>query len=147
MYSLFVVNVSVVIFNDKNEILLGLRSPKEDVYPGLWGIPGGKIDSTDKSLEGGLAREVKEEVGIEIGDINLISNNTRSANGKNVLYLIFSTKIISGTPKAKEDTVDVKWFKFGEINPKELTPFTFEVISKAVQKLSRHPLTTTNITF
>ena len=38
------VNVSTIIFNKKDQVLLGKRSMSEDVYPGLWCVPGGKID-------------------------------------------------------------------------------------------------------
>lgn len=39
----FKVNVSVVIFNN-NKILIQKRSSDEDVFPGLWGIPGGTLN-------------------------------------------------------------------------------------------------------
>ena len=73
----FIVNVSVVIFNRNNKILLCHRSINEDVFPGFWGIPGGKVDNEDSTLEAGLKREVLEEVGVEIKNIVLLSNNIR----------------------------------------------------------------------
>lgn len=129
----YIINVSAVIFDGEKRVLLGHRSPNEDVFPGLWCIPGGKIDDGDASLEDGLCREVKEEVGIEIREIELINNNTRiKSDGTHILYLIFKALIASGSPKPLEDTTEVKWFNFEEIKSDNLTPFTYEVIKKAL---------------
>jgi mutator protein MutT len=129
----FQINVSVVILKSK-KILLGKRSPTEEVYPNLWGIPGGKIDSTDTSLEDGLSREVKEEIGIAIKNIKLLKNNIRKkSNDSQTLYLTFKAEISEGTPRALEDTVEVKWFNFNEINPNELTPFTYDILKIALE--------------
>ena len=133
MGNLFIVNVSVVIFNKQGEILLGHRGSDEDVFPNLWGIPGGKIDSDDKSMEEGLKREVKEEVGIEIKGMKLISNNIRrKSDGQCVLFLVYKATIASGIPSPLEDTVEVRWFPFEGIAASDLTPFTYDIISKAV---------------
>lgn len=129
----YIINVSAIIFDKNKRILLGHRSPNEDVFPDLWCIPGGKIDDGDASLEDGLRREVKEEIGIEIKGIELISNNTRiKSDGTHILFLIFKASIASGLPKPLEDTTEVKWFSFEEIKPDNLTPFTYEVIKKAL---------------
>lgn len=129
----YIVNVSAVILDKEKRILLGHRSPNEDIFPGLWCIPGGKIDDGDASLEDGLRREVQEEMGIEIKEIELISNNTRvKSDGTHVLFLIFKASIASGFPKPLEDTTEVGWFNFEEIKPDNLTPFTYEVIKKAL---------------
>ncbi len=50
----------------KNEkILLLQRSPESGFDPGLWELPGGKIDYGENLVEA-LKREVKEEVGLDI---------------------------------------------------------------------------------
>ena len=131
----FLVNVSTVIFDNKNRVLLGLRSPNEDIFPNLWGIPGGKVDSDDKTIEAGLQREVREEMGIEIKNISLLKNNVRTkSDGQSVIYLIFRSEIASGTPQPKEDTVKVDWFEFDKIEEENLTPFTYGTIREALGK-------------
>ncbi len=134
----FQVNLSVIVFNSKGEVLLIKRSLDEEVYPGLWGIPGGKLDSADKNLEEGLAREVKEETGILINkDLKLISNNVFVSPENNKVYLVFTAKYESGEPKPLEDTEEVRWFGHEELPPKEdFTPFTFDLISKAIKSLN-----------
>lgn len=115
------VNVSTIIFNKKGQVLLGKRSLDEDVYPGLWCIPGGKIDvesCEDGVIENNLKREVKEEVDIEIEPIFYLTSNCLLNHGEAKLYLIFVSEHLSGTPLALDDT-------------EMLTPRTHENIHKA----------------
>lgn len=58
------VAVGILIRND-GSFLLGQR-PQGKPYAGYWEFPGGKIESTE-SVEQALFRELKEELGIEIG--------------------------------------------------------------------------------
>lgn len=133
MSTQFTVNISVIVINKDRKILLAHRSPNEDVYPNLWGIPGGKIENTDASIEDGLQREVEEEVGIRIKNFQLISNNIRTKdNGQNVLYMVYKAEYSGGEPQALEDTDEVRWFNFPDIDSSKLTPFTYEVIKKAL---------------
>lgn len=64
-HSQSVTRVAIVILqNDKGEVLLGLR-PQGNYLPGLWEFPGGKIEPGETPLDT-AAREIKEELGIEI---------------------------------------------------------------------------------
>ena len=128
------VNVSTIIFNDKNQVLLGKRSMDEDVYPGLWCVPGGKIDvepCDDRIIEKNLAREVLEEIGIEIEPLFYLSSNCLIKGDEAKLYLMFVSKHISGEPTALEDTDEVRWFDVDELTIEMLTPKTYDNIHKA----------------
>jgi 8-oxo-dGTP pyrophosphatase MutT (NUDIX family) len=56
--------VGALIFNGQGQMLL-VQTPK---WSSLWGIPGGKIEYGETSLEA-LRREVHEETGLELVDI------------------------------------------------------------------------------
>ena len=59
--------IAVCIMNHQNEILMQKRSPHKKVYPNLWSIfVKGHVDSKEGSLEA-CVREVKEELGLTIG--------------------------------------------------------------------------------
>lgn len=62
----------VIIFNDKNQILLQLRS---STSTGKWGLPGGLMEMGE-SMEENAAREVYEETGIKITDLELVGVNS-----------------------------------------------------------------------
>ena len=61
------VGATVLIFNDKNELLLNLRSDTGD-----WGIPGG-LKELNETIEDCAKREIKEETNLEIDDLRLLS--------------------------------------------------------------------------
>ena len=129
MKNLFQVNSSVIILNSKNQVLLAKRSKTEDVYSGLWCIPGGKLENTDSCLEEGLRREIKEEIGIEISDIILIKDDTNCKLNLNKLYLIFFAKHSSGNPQPLDSTDEVAWFDVESLPAEnEFTPRTRNII-------------------
>lgn len=61
----FMVAVGAVITNSEGKILLIRRSLKLDWHPGEWEIMYGRI-AQHEDAQKGLAREVREELGIEI---------------------------------------------------------------------------------
>ncbi len=129
MKNLFQVNSSVIILNSKNKVLLAKRSKNEDVYPGLWCIPGGKLEITDSCLEECLRREIREEIGIGISDIMLIENDTNCKLDINKLYLIFTAKHSSGDPQPLDSTEKVDWFDVKNLPAEnEFTPRTRNII-------------------
>ncbi|HWT19629.1 MAG TPA: NUDIX domain-containing protein, partial [Variovorax sp.] len=58
------VAVGVLVAPD-GQFLLTTR-PEGKVYAGYWEFPGGKVEAGE-TIEQALARELREEIGIEIG--------------------------------------------------------------------------------
>jgi 8-oxo-dGTP diphosphatase len=56
--------VAAVLTRPNGEVMLASR-PADKVYAGYWEFPGGKVEAGE-SLEHALARELKEELGIEV---------------------------------------------------------------------------------
>lgn len=129
MNELTIVQSVIIIKDDK--VLMGKRSLTEDVFPGLWGIPGGKVDITDKSLEDGLRREVMEEAGIEITNIHMVQSNINEQKKK--VYITYIAEWLLGEPRSDENEID----EYAFMDKKQIealeaermvTPFTFEII-------------------
>lgn len=55
-----------IIFNTRGEILIAER-PAHTSFAGWWEFPGGKVEAGEEHVVA-LAREIREEVGIEIID-------------------------------------------------------------------------------
>ena len=65
----FKIITSLVIVDKDNKILLGKRSEDEDVFPGLWSVPGGKVEHGPAMidvLEDNIKKEMLEEIGVEV---------------------------------------------------------------------------------
>lgn len=78
--------VTAIVYKD-DEYLITKRSEDEDRFPGMWTVPGGKLETDDYTqlekdtdihwynvLEKVLEREVKEETGIEIKKIEYVTS-------------------------------------------------------------------------
>ena len=61
------VGATILVFNDKHELLLNLRSDTND-----WGIPGGGKE-LNESLEECAIRELKEETNLDTDDLELVT--------------------------------------------------------------------------
>ena len=62
------VDVAVgVLFNERDEFLLTSR-PEGKVYAGYWEFPGGKLEAGE-SVQQALARELEEELGIRVTEV------------------------------------------------------------------------------
>lgn len=58
--------ISVMVYNDKNEILLQKRSATKDNYPGMYALSVGGHVLKDQNYEEAATREAVEELGVEI---------------------------------------------------------------------------------
>lgn len=127
----FKVNVSCVI-KKNNDFLLIKRADDEDVFPGYWGVPGGTVEPTDATLEDALLRECMEEVGIEIEDVEAISNDINDKGDKGALYIVYKAVHGKGELRALDGTAEVKWLGIDEIRDLMLTPKTMEMIEACI---------------
>ncbi len=128
---LFKVNVSTVI-RQGDKFLLIKRADDEDVFPGLWGIPGGTVEPTDNTLEDALRRECLEEIGITVGNIKLVTNDIHDKGDKGAIYIVYEASYVSGEVKPLDGTADAKWLTIEEIRELELTPKTLEIIEECL---------------
>jgi bifunctional NMN adenylyltransferase/nudix hydrolase len=62
--------VDVAIFTDNNTVLLG----KKNIHGDKLLFPGGFVDTGDKNLKEAVVREVREETGVEIFDIEYLES-------------------------------------------------------------------------
>jgi 8-oxo-dGTP pyrophosphatase MutT (NUDIX family) len=105
------------------EVCMARRNPEARFMPGVWVFPGGGVDNADGEGDGGMraaaAREVAEEVGIEIDPSALVpySRWVTPEVGRirfdTVFYLALAPAHSPPEPD-NEETVDAGWF-----NPRE----------------------------
>src|SRR5579859_5489557 len=64
---------SIILINDKNQVLLHLRDDKPTIpYPNMWGLPGGHIEEGETPNQC-IIREMKEELGIEFDPVSFVT--------------------------------------------------------------------------
>jgi len=113
------VAITAIVVKD-GKYLITKRAKNKKRFPDYWTVPGGKLETSDyinlqkdsefywyNVLEKVLKREVKEEVGIEINNIEyLTSLATVHKDGNPSLVISCLADYISGDVKLQEDEAD-----------------------------------------
>lgn len=121
---LILVGVAVAVFNEQGEFLLQKRPD------GQWGVPGGFMELGESTEEAGR-REVFEETGLEIGELNLVGvfsgkqHHVKLSNGDEfypVTVAYVTKEILGGVLKAEGvETTEARFFSVREL-PDQLNP-------------------------
>ena len=103
------VGVGGLLFKE-GKLLFGRR--KAELGKGLWGVAGGHVEFGESFSEA-FVREVREEVGVEIGKLEPICvANIKVATDKQYVDVGFTAEIISGEPKVMEPDKLEAWHFF-----------------------------------
>ena len=116
------IGVDNIILDDDGRILLVRRPRNAKVFPGMWGLISGMIESSE-TVEEALKREAKEEIGVNVEIVKYTGRYYDAKNRhptKTVICLPHLTKIVSGNPIPKEQGTEVKWFSKEEIRKMNL---------------------------
>lgn len=128
----------VIILNDNNELLLQHRTD------GGWVLPGGLME-LGESLEETARREVKEETGLEVGDLTLVNIFSgqdyyfKVSNGDELYSVtaVYATKDVRGKMEVDEtESVEVQFFKMNEL-PDGLTDEYKSYITSYINQLNK----------
>ncbi len=125
---------SIIIENEKGQILLGRRSDNH-----CWGYSGGSIE-IDERVEDCARRELLEEMGLTAGAIELFMINSGPEvhyiypNGDEVsnVEIIYICRDWSGEPKAADgELTELRFFDVADI-PDEISPPIKPVIDEYI---------------
>lgn len=135
----YVVATGIIIKEGK--YLITKRSDKEKAFPGLWTVPGGKIETSDymnrkhdtdagqwyNVVEDSLRREINEETGLSVGKINYLASLTFiRPDGIPTLVISMYSDYRDGEVKLCEDMTDHAWVDIEEAKKYALIPGIFE---------------------
>ena len=104
--------VGAAIINDKNEVLCAQRGYGS--LKGKWEFPGGKIEKNESDAEA-LAREIKEELGINVSVKDMIDENYHEYDTFNVNLRVYKCTYISGEINDTEHQ-SLKWVEGRKLN-------------------------------
>ena len=105
-------------FIKKGDTILVGQRPTTHTLGGLWEFPSGKIEMGE-SPEEALARELREELGIEaeIGQLKIACTHSYGEVG--ILILFYEILFWKGEPKTQHHT-QLEWIKSSELPNKNI---------------------------
>lgn len=127
---------SIIIVNEKNQILLGKRTDNH-----LWGYAGGSIE-IDERVEDCAKRELLEEMGLVADEMEFFMVNSGPEihyiypNGDEVsnIEIIYICKKYHGNIKAQEEEVEeLRFFDPKEIDIEMISPPIRPVVRKFLE--------------
>ena len=127
-----------VVLNRSRKLLLCKMAPDRGVFPGQWGLPGGGVEPNEK-IENALRRELIEEIGIEVTDIEPAFfkdkqlTKTFKDGSKRSIYMIFLIFYCVATTEElilNPEFVEYKWVRKDEIREFDLNAETIDTLEK-----------------
>ncbi|ERI93689.1 hydrolase, NUDIX family [Clostridiales bacterium oral taxon 876 str. F0540] len=120
--------VSAIIFNSDGKVLLCKSHKWDNKYV----IPGGHVELGEK-LEEALKREIREETGLEIYDIKLISlkesiYSDTFEEKKHFIFIDYVCKTLSSEVRLNDEAEEYEWADLEEIERYDLGGFTKELL-------------------
>ena len=130
-----VVGVGGVLVRQGRVLLI--RRGKEPLY-GRWVVPGGTVE-LGEPLDEALVRELREETGLEVEPLELITVFDRiQRDGGRVLYhyviVDYLCRWISGEARAASDALEVAWAAPDELDRFDLPTKALEVVQEAFRR-------------
>lgn len=113
------ITTDAVIFSTlNNEKIVLLIKRKNNPFQGKWALPGGFLEENE-TLENGCKRELEEETGLKLSDLNQVGIYDaigRDPRGR-TLSVAF-TKTIQKPEKVKgnDDAAEAKWIPLKELD-------------------------------
>jgi 8-oxo-dGTP diphosphatase len=143
----FVVATAIIVKDGR--FLIAKRAPHEKAYPNKWTVPGGKlvrheyeaIPKTTKDAWYGIIdwlvrKEVREEVGLEIGKISYVTDLTFiRPDGYPVITLSYWAPYKGGEVKLCKDLTDHAWVTLEEAKSYDLIEGIWEELRDAERLL------------
>jgi 8-oxo-dGTP diphosphatase len=132
----FIVNVEAAVVRDGRYITI-VRGPGVAFLPGALSLPGGKMehDAGQDAIEATARREVREEVGLELGpEIVYVESHVFAAGDVQVCDVVVLGRWASGEahPVAPAEVAAVEWLTAAEILADSRTqPWTAESVRGA----------------
>ena len=135
-----VVGVGAVIL-DGDRVLLVKRG--HEPLKGQWSLPGGTVE-LGETLEKALAREVREETGLEITIgplVEVFDRIDRASDGRITYHFVivdFACAPAGGSLTHASDADDARWVLLSDLRAYELTEKATTVIHKSLELTRRN---------
>lgn len=110
--------VVLALITDELKRILITQRPLDVSHGGCWEFPGGKVE-IEESAETALAREIKEELGIDIQKFHFLGETSHQYSEKKIHFLIYHVTYFKGSPERHEGQLNMKWVMKAHLNMEE----------------------------
>lgn len=113
--------VAAALINGDGRVLLQKRAPGRSMA-GLWEFPGGKVEAGE-TTEAALARELREELGVEVAEHALQPTCFASApvGARHMILLLYICREWRGEPKPL-DAERLAWVRLADMRALPMPP-------------------------
>ncbi|MCB1035277.1 MAG: nucleoside triphosphatase NudI [Acidobacteria bacterium] len=127
-----------VLRNAQDEILLCRMAPDRGVFPGQWGLPGGGMERGER-MDEALRREIREELGIEITEIQPLlfkdglHHKTFPDGSRRPIYmvfLLFHARAVSSELSLNDEFSDHAWARESDLRTYDLNVQTLDTFDR-----------------
>ena len=138
-----IVGVGAVVVDD-DRVLLVRRG--HEPLKGEWSLPGGAVE-VGETLEAAVAREVREETGldVEVGALVDVLDRIRpAADGRTLYHFVlidFVCRPTGGSLCCGTDAIDAAWVRVADLAEYRLAAATLAMIHKALERVAAGPWT------
>jgi ADP-ribose pyrophosphatase YjhB (NUDIX family) len=137
----FLAASAAIVRDSKVLIVRRARPPAKDVYT----LPGGVVEAGE-TLHEAVVREIREETGLTIEPVKLAGHREaikRNADGRverHFVIMCFASRLVSGTPAAKDDEIaEILWCHPAELEKLNTTEGLAEIVHSAFALLGETP--------
>ncbi len=101
-------SVALVIYNnDKSKYLLIKRPLDDENLPGYWGFPATSKKDPNEKWEDTVKRAAKTKLGVEVGIVKLIGEDTMDRGNYILVLRDYEVKITKGKPSVPQNVKGV----------------------------------------
>ncbi|HEU4965319.1 MAG TPA: 8-oxo-dGTP diphosphatase MutT [Bacilli bacterium] len=125
--------VTAAVIERNGRILIAQRKP--DSHMGLkWEFPGGKLEWGEEPRQG-VAREIREELGIEIAVDEVVEVVAHTYADRHIVLIGYRCRYVGGEVQLL-DVNAVKWVEPTELLRYDLAPADVPIVERLLQTLA-----------
>jgi 8-oxo-dGTP diphosphatase len=106
--------------------------------PGLWEFPGGKVEPRE-SPERALAREIREELALEIEVGECLGRSEVRQDGRTLVLDVYAARAAGGREPFLREHSEVRWVGAGELPGLDWPLADVPILPAVAARLRAHP--------